>query len=365
MSKKITKDIIKKLDKGIDKFFDNNQNFTESSEKSSGAFPISSGTPNLGKVSNDNFMNMADRSDGGPFFDDEDTHEFEEHIQSMKVTPYSEAELKEIEETAHDPKNPKRGCTDKHPPLSFEVDGKIGTIYGAGCAYPIAEADLFISLDEHAPVFAFEQPWYDNTLNQQHIRYFIKDFSVPDDSSEFDACVDIAIDALSEGKTVHVGCLSGHGRTGMFLSTVVQKMIGEELKLEGISAIDYVRDNYCAKVVETLEQVMFLHSNFDIDIPRKEFEDVKKIKKMFKEQIGVSLDEVIALGEYDACTDVILELERQILLTKSFPRIPKPISPFPVIISKPKSNPIYSEEDFEKENIPRFDKSFFTKKHKI
>lgn len=358
MSKKITKNILDKLDKGLDKFYDGNPK--PGKENMQWVFPTAG-------MENDHFMSMADRSDGGPFMDDE-YREFEEHIQAMKVTPITEEELEAIGKTPHDPKNPQRGCTTKHPPLSFEIDGKIGNIYGSSCSDPIFAADLFISLDDNAPVFPFEQPWYENELNQKHVRYFIKDYSVPDDSQEFDLCVELAIKTLSEGKTVHVGCISGHGRTGMFLSTVVQKMIGDELKQEGISAIDYVRDNYCARVVETLEQIMFLHANFDISIPKKEFEEVKEIKKKFKEEIGVSLDEVIALGEYDACTDVILELEKQILLTKKFHGLPMKgnFSHSIKSVGKPQAVPTFNlDKDFEDANVPRFDKDFFTKKPKM
>lgn len=253
----------------------------------------------------------------------------------------------EIDDEPHDPKNPKKGCTEKHPPLLFDIEGTVGTIYGSACTAPIVEADLFISLDEHAPVFDWEQPWIENELNQKHIRYFIKDFSVPDEAEDFDACVDVAIAAMAEGKTVHVGCLSGHGRTGMFLSALTHKLIGQQLKEENISAIDYVRDNYCAKVVETLEQVLFLHANYDIDIPIKQKEDIAFIKKEFKRQIGVSLDKVIELGEYNACTEVINDLEN-ILLSK------KPIQSYGMsMTSPPVSAPLYTESPFE---TPSFDK---------
>lgn len=266
---------------------------------------------------------------------------------SYGADSYTSYAKDELEDEPHDPKNPKKGCTEKHPPLSFEIEDKVGTIYGSACASPIVEADLFISLDERAPVFDWEQPWMENEHNQKHIRYFIKDFSVPDDAEDFDACVDIAIATMAEGKTVHVGCLSGHGRTGMFLSALTHKLIGEQLKEDNISAIDYVRDNYCAKVVETLEQVLFLHANYDIDIPIKEKADVDFIKKEFKKQIGVSLDKVIELGEYNACTEVINDLEAMVLSRKPVPAMPSMYKPAP----------LYTQSPFEaQEDIPSFDK---------
>ena len=210
------------------------------------------------------------------------------------------------------PKN-KPDCYLNHPEMTFKFNDNSAILYGGACDDAIENCDLYVSLDEGAPVYDFEQPWNENENNQKHIRFFIDDFDIPDDAEQFDACVDYVIDYLQNGKKVHVGCKAGHGRTGMFLSALVQKIMSKELEQQKMSAIDYVRKNYCKKAVETLEQVFFLYANYDIKEPIRERALMEYIKEEFKERIGVSLDQVIQLGEFDECVDVISNIESELL----------------------------------------------------
>lgn len=216
-------------------------------------------------------------------------------------------------------------CTDSHPPLPIEIDGNEFQIYGSSCSRPIVDADLYISLDYAAPVYAWEQPWYTNPNNQQHIRFFIEDMDIPDEPEDFHDLVDFAIEAMSQGKIVHAGCIAGHGRTGLLLAAVAQKAMGDKLKEEGISAIDYVRDNYCEKAVETLAQVLFLNAEFNIEIPRKQVALVKEFKEMFDKEISYPYDKLVAHGEFMALKPIIEKIDAEIYRKYNPPKPKAPL----------------------------------------
>lgn len=80
----------------------------------------------------------------------------------------------------------------------------------------------------------------------------------PANFEEFDNMINWIQDQINDGKTVHVGCLGGHGRTGMVLSALVYKMLGIE------DAITYVRENYCEEAVETSAQAKWLNTHYGI-----------------------------------------------------------------------------------------------------
>lgn len=185
-------------------------------------------------------------------------------------------------------------CTFSHAPLMIDSGKNQYPIWGASCKKPILkEADIYISLDKDSPVFPFEQPWNENLKNQQHIRYFIEDFSVPKNIAQFDALVEYTQKKLFENKKIHAGCISAHGRTGMFLSALTQKISCDFLQKNKISAIDYVRQNYCEKSVETLEQVFFLMIHYGVQTPQKENKQIQWLKKEFEEKQGVSFDKCV------------------------------------------------------------------------
>ena len=212
--------------------------------------------------------------------------------------------------TKFDPKNPPKHCTFLHEPLDIEIEGKKYPIYATTCIDPkINNADVYISLDQGAKLFDWEKPWINNKKKQQHLRYFIKDMTVPDDAIDFDKCLDYTLELLKNNKKVHVGCISGHGRTGLFLSALVHKTIGQDLLQKNISAIQYVRDNYCAKSVETLSQVLYLNANYDILIPKSEEKLFQKFKNMFKEETGYTYEDIIKLGGFMEIVDLIEDIE--------------------------------------------------------
>lgn len=225
-----------------------------------------------------------------------------------------------------DPKNPPLfGCTSYHPPLQLNVNDKSVEIFGSSCLNPnIKDADIYISLDSMADDFLWERPWEKN--GKEHIRFFIKDGGVPTNINQFTKCLDYTIAALAQGKKVHVGCIAGHGRTGVFLAALAQKTIGTKLENEYTSAIDYVRDTYCNNAVENMRQVLFLHAVYDVAIPRAEKKRFNDFEKLFLEEIGVGLKEVIEKTDFNKVLPLILDIDRKLTAIYNPPKI-SPITP--------------------------------------
>lgn len=209
---------------------------------------------------------------------------------------------------------------EEKPPLNFELEGKPVTIYGGSCHHPIIEdADVYVSLDMEQPVYYWEQPWYDNE-GKKHLRFPILDMFIPNNSEDFKSCIAQIQYYLTEGKKVHVGCIGGHGRTGMVLSALIQESMGDKLfdeKGYKISAIDYVRDNYAIKAVETVPQILFLHYNFGIIIPKGSSKEVNKFLECFKKEVGISLDDILEKGAaFDEVTEVLKEVDNMMYSLK-------------------------------------------------
>lgn len=211
-----------------------------------------------------------------------------------------------------DPKNPPSyGCTEFHPPLALKVKGSASEIYGSSCIYPnVDDADVYVSLDSMGKHYDWEHPWENSS--KVHIRYFIKDGNVPENFKQFDTCVDYVIDSLAEGKKVHVGCIAGHGRTGLFLAAVAQKTMGDILAQEGISAIDYVRDNYCGNAVETFKQVLYLYGVYDVEPPIQQAKRVKDFEEIFTREMGVDFKTVVKETEFMSILKIIQDIDREI-----------------------------------------------------
>lgn len=145
-------------------------------------------------------------------------------------------------------------CAHSHKPL--KVNDQI-TLYGGAAREPIhKDCDIYVSLD-----FGTDQqtekayPW---NGGPQFIYYPITDMNAPKDASEFKKMVGWLKEQALAGKKIHVGCIGGHGRTGMLLAALVKEIAGIE------DAIKFVREGYCQKAVETTVQVDFLNKYFGI-----------------------------------------------------------------------------------------------------
>ncbi len=67
---------------------------------------------------------------------------------------------------------------------------------------------------------------------------------------KFQWLVEIISDALLDNKTVEIGCIGGHGRTGTLLAGVISDVEGVSAR----TAIQAVRDRHCSHAVETKAQ---------------------------------------------------------------------------------------------------------------
>lgn len=150
-------------------------------------------------------------------------------------------------------------CYHSHPPLTFP-DAETGeelTLYGGSCSSPaVKDADIYIGLDHGMKFTPRHLPWNAG----EEIRFPVVDHSHPK-PEEMDAwrkMIGWVIEQLREGKKIHIGCIGGHGRTGLLLSCIVREVS------DIADATTYVRENYCKKVVESKSQVDWLHTEFDI-----------------------------------------------------------------------------------------------------
>lgn len=139
-----------------------------------------------------------------------------------------------------------------HEPLSLG-DGKF--IMGGCCVdHEHIEADVYVGLDDIMLGESSLYPW----STKEGVLFPITDMRTPTDFSEFDKMIDWIQNKIVDGKKVHVGCLGGHGRTGLVLSALTYKMMGIE------DAITYVREHYCSEAVETTAQVQWLNRHYGI-----------------------------------------------------------------------------------------------------
>ncbi len=108
---------------------------------------------------------------------------------------------------------------------------------------PDREPAFGLYLDER-----WDPPW-------PHAHVDWPDFGVPADIDALRRALEDVLARARRGDVVEVGCLGGHGRTGTALACLAV--------LTGTPAADavaWVRDNYCAKAVETAEQEAFVES---------------------------------------------------------------------------------------------------------
>ena len=148
-------------------------------------------------------------------------------------------------------------CYESHPPIEFGP----GKFHGGSCIYPVVKnADIYIGLDDAMSRMSHEFPWEDKKAGPIEVFFPIRDRSVPkkDDIGHFKKMVTWTLAQMAEGKTVHAGCMGGHGRTGLLLSALIAEFSQEE------DAITWVRKNYCKKAVESVSQVDFLVKHYKV-----------------------------------------------------------------------------------------------------
>lgn len=148
---------------------------------------------------------------------------------------------------------PAKRCYESHPPLT--ISGH--KVYGGNCGHPVVlDADIYVALQAGSYV-RVPYPWEKKKREITQVMYTIPDMGVPSSPSSFKQMIEWLCNQLQEGRKIHIGCIGGHGRTGMVLAAMVRHLMPE---VE--DAITYVRQNYCKKAVESSEQVDFLVEHF-------------------------------------------------------------------------------------------------------
>lgn len=142
-------------------------------------------------------------------------------------------------------------CFHTHPGL------KIGEhmVFGGSCSTPVHDdCDIYVGLDYSMKDHKQRFPWEPGHA----IHYKITDMKEPANADEFKALITWLAGRIEKGDKVHIGCIGGHGRTGILLSALVAVMTSEA------DAIGYVREHYCEKAVESTGQVKFLMKHFGV-----------------------------------------------------------------------------------------------------
>jgi hypothetical protein len=187
--------------------------------------------------------------------------------------------------------NGKR-CYHDHPVLKLKcTTGEDVEIFGGSCGSPVwDDCDIYIGLDYSMKDHPHRFPWHPGHA----IHYKITDMKAPEDPVEFKQLIDWLCTELRQGARVHVGCIGGHGRTGLVLSALTATLT------ESQDPIGYVRENYCKKAVESEEQVEFLVQHFHCAkaLPVKTYATPKKTSTMTR--VGPVRDAPMYLfGDYE------------------------------------------------------------------
>lgn len=146
-------------------------------------------------------------------------------------------------------------CYVNHKELS--IGG--GIVVGASAHHPRDGYDIYVGLDHDMRRIGETYPWEPEKEKPKHQFVFrISDGCAPKDVSGFQSMVEWLGKELAGGARVHIGCIGGHGRTGMLITALRAHCDGDK------DALAWVRANHCTKAVETQRQVDFLVKTYGI-----------------------------------------------------------------------------------------------------
>lgn len=146
-----------------------------------------------------------------------------------------------------------RRCHEDHPVMKVAN----GELVGGACNSPRKKFDVYVGLDVTMATHSRSYPWVAEDKRTIRIHFPIRDRGTPVDVESFHSMIDWLCTQLQAGKKVHVGCIGGHGRTGLVIAAIMAKL-GEK------DAIAWTRKNHCQKAVESDEQVKFLVKEFGV-----------------------------------------------------------------------------------------------------
>lgn len=149
-------------------------------------------------------------------------------------------------------------CYHNHQPLTVKFKGndKPSLLHGGNGYTPAVRADYYVDLNPREDSIS---PYTELKSNDGGV-YFnfpIVNMKAPNRAA-LDDLVTRIIRWLKKGHSVHVGCIGGHGRTGLVLCAVAYQMTKDP------KVITMVREQYCYKAVESKVQMDFLNLNYGI-----------------------------------------------------------------------------------------------------
>lgn len=197
---------------------------------------------------------------------------------------------------------PRGECHHTHKP--YPVAEGVTIIGGSGLHPFNKTCDLYLALDNAGPQ---SQPW-DGTASYV---FHIPNYGVPKDPAAFKTMILWLVEQIKAGRKLHVGCMAGHGRTGMVLAALRRHLTGDP------DAIMHVRGNYCDQAVETDEQIAWLVKHWDMNPapPRKH-----------RHGGGTPRGSVMKVGKFDADAafgDKVDRFETEPLMSLDAPREPR------------------------------------------
>lgn len=153
---------------------------------------------------------------------------------------------KYLDHTGYKTKTVKPRCHVTHEPIPISN----GVFVGGACSTPRTGYDIYVNLDGYSHTLVSSKVW-DGEAPITNLKYIIQDMGVPTDPSDFKKFIKWLCIQLKEGKKIHVGCIGGHGRTGLVLAAILAQ-------LGDTDSIATARTKHCKKAVESEKQVNFL-----------------------------------------------------------------------------------------------------------
>lgn len=159
-------------------------------------------------------------------------------------------------------------CFESHPKLNLSS----GVLIGGSCTRgKLVDADIRVGLDWSMKIGRPAWPWLPKGDKIEFL-FEINDGAAPPNIADFMELVTYLAQMLEFGKTVTVGCIGGHGRTGTVIVAIVALMYRtglladcpDQALLKDGQIIQWVRAHYCKKAVESQKQVDFLVTYFKV-----------------------------------------------------------------------------------------------------
>ncbi|UOX39992.1 hypothetical protein [Vibrio phage V-YDF132] len=144
-------------------------------------------------------------------------------------------------------------CWMTHKPLVIPYMGTDYRVWGGSCTVPPSDdIDIFVGLDTSMRTTNRAYPW----VCGEEFLYPIQNLCAPTDVQEFKQLIRWLKSMVVMGEKVYIGCIGGHGRTGLVLAALYYEMTGDK------QAIKIVRETYCHRAVESQLQCNWLREHF-------------------------------------------------------------------------------------------------------